>query len=429
MYFNRKLSDEEIGRLLGRSARTIRRWRRELLGREGRTPPLPERKRERQRKYPPVMFERIVELKHEVPQRSGAGIWRLLCKECPRETPSESTVRKYLAARGLSSRRTTPRQGFKQFQREKPNDLWQIDIAGVQTFRHLGKLYLFALIDDSSRFVVAAHYFPDQTARNVFRLLRDAIVEYGRPNQILADNGSQFRNVHSELEGRYERFLHSIGVEPIFARTRHPQTKGKLERWFRTVIQMFALEARVYLEKHPDTTLVEFNSMFQEWVRWYNHEKPHRELPGRCPPSQVFEDPVGIHRPLETVVDWNRWIYEAETRTVKKTNLIAYQGKLYPVPPGHAKCKVEVRRLETVIEVYHEEGLLATHVLDPGDTIPGKSPQTRIIARSGTIGYGGSHYTVSYKLAGKTVEVRETRGGRTLLVYLDGILVKEIPLK
>lgn len=68
--------------------------------------------------------------------------------------------------------------------------MWQIDIAGVQTIGHLQKLYLIAILDDCSRFIVAAKYFKIQKGVNVVQVVRDAIIAHGRPNQILADNGT-----------------------------------------------------------------------------------------------------------------------------------------------------------------------------------------------------------------------------------------------
>ena len=40
----------------------------------------------------------------------------------------------------------------------------------------------------------------------------------------------------------------------------------------------------------------------------------------------------------------------------------------------------------------------------------------------------GTHYTIDYKLARKTVEVQEVNDGKELLVYLNGLLLKRIKL-
>ena len=428
MYYNRGLTDAAIGRLLGRSARTIRRWRKTLKVKLAGGSSSQKQRRKRRRRYARKIFERILALKQEMAQRSAAAIARLVGKEFPACVISESTVRKYLAENGLSKREKPGRQGFVEFARERPNDLWQIDIAGPQYFGTLGKLYLFAVIDDFSRFVVAARYFPDESAANVFRVLQDAITEFGRPNQVLADNGRQFRNVLSSYASRYEQLLFSLDVQPIFATVDHPQTKGKLERWFGTVAATFVVEARVALGKNPDLTVGDLNQMFQEWLHWYNIEKPHRKLPGKCPPAPVYFDTPGrVFRPLETAVDWGRWTARLETRKVTKYNTISFKGKGLAIPPGHAGLRVEVRFLDGMLEVYYKDVLLATHVVDPAELADLGPSKTRRVSNAGTIGYKGTHYTVSYKLAGKIVTVREANAGTLLLVYLDGVLVKEIP--
>ena len=71
---------------------------------------------------------------------------------------------------------------------------------------------------------------------------------------------------------RYSRLLESLGIKPIFAKPYHPQTKGKLERWFGTVKQMFLIEARFHVKNNPECTLADFNQMLEDWVSWYNTE-------------------------------------------------------------------------------------------------------------------------------------------------------------
>ncbi len=206
-YYNQGLPNAQVAGALHCSVRTVCRWKRAVQHAEGEMKPRPRTRRIRQRAYGAAVFELAVRLKQELPLRSAAAIARLMQKEFPGQCPSESTIRKYLAGKGFTFKKVANRQGYVKFQRDKPNDLWQVDIAGVQSVGHLGKLYLIAILDDHARYVVAARYFTEQTGASVLKVLRDAVMAYGRPNQVLADNGTQFRSAMKEYESRYVNLL------------------------------------------------------------------------------------------------------------------------------------------------------------------------------------------------------------------------------
>ena len=430
LYYNRHLKPTKIAEMTGRSVRTIYRWLNLQKHVEVTDPQKKKPKFLRRKRYPSKVFDKIKELKEELPVRTAVLIHRNLQKVFPKMTPSISTIRKYLVAQGYSKNDLPNRKGYIVFERSKPNDLWQIDIAGVQTVGHLGKLYLVALLDDCSRFIPAAFYVRDEKTARIIALLKQAIMEYGRPNQILADNGTQFKNVIGEVNTRYTRLLKTIGVDPIFARARHPQTKGKLERWFGTVIQSFLLEARHYVKQHPDVSLSKFNDMFHEWLHWYNFEKTHRSLPQKSPPAQVYlYKTPRIYRPIEKTINWDRWMAEMFTRKVIKTNFISYEGAQLAVPPGYSGLKIDVFHYQDRIELYSQNKLLITHPLAPLSSKMKKKRTSRKIAKNGTIGYGGIHYSVNYKLRGETVNIQESNSGELLLIYLNDKLIKSIQLK
>jgi len=423
---NKGLTIEELAAHYGKSERTIYRWLSNARQKKSVVQHNSKKKRVRPRKYPPEIFSQIEKIKKELPQRSAPIVRKFLKKMYPNKTPSLSTIRKYLRDQGLTYKDRNRRKGYVKFERSKPNDLWQIDIAGVQTVGHLDKLYLIALLDDCSRYIVAAEYFKNQKGTNIIKIIRNAVMAYGRPNQILADNGTQFRNLIGELGTKYSKLLEGLDVEPIFARPRHPETKGKLERWFGTVKQMFLLEGRLKVNNNPNTTLVEFNQMFKEWVNWYNIEKPHRSLSGNCAPIKRFlETEDRIFRPLKAKVNWSRWLHEVEKRKVNKYNEIYYKSQKFHVPPGYSGTKVEVIEYEDKIEIYYREQLLISHPYNVPINIKRKK---RKITHSGTIMYLGKPYTIDYKLAGKTVEVQEINDGKNLLVYIDGVLLKTLNL-
>lgn len=419
--FNKELSIKDLASRFRKSERTIYRWLRTGIQKGCILKTALKKDIQRPKKYPQEIFNRIRELKKEVPQRSAPMIYRKLQEEFSVLHPSLSTIQKFSRKEGLVYKEKIHKKGYKKFQRDHPNDLWQIDIAGPQTIGHLRQLYLIALIDDCSRFVVAAQYFRTQQGINVIKIIRDAILSYGRPNQILSDNGTQFRNMLGKLGTKYSKLLEMMDITPIFAERNHPQTKGKLERWFETVIQMFLIEARFSVKKVPKCSLSVLNEMFQKWLTWYNTKKSHGSLPKKVPPARIFfESKDRIYRPLEFKIDWDKWLYTSEERKVTKYNTISYKGQHFDIPPGFSLSKVMVIEYDDKVEIYHKEVLIISHPYIVGGPFHKKAVNLRVIRKNGTISYKGKWYTIDYKLAGKTVEVQESNNGRTLLVYLNG---------
>jgi transposase InsO family protein len=428
LYHNRGLAIEKLAERYSISCRTVYRWLQRARLTDNTKRKTKRKKSIRRQKYPQEMYTRIVELKEEIPQRSAPMIERLLQTEFD-SIPCLSTIQKFLRNQGLVFKKKERQQGYISFQRAKPNDLWQIDIAGVQTVGHLRQIYLIALIDDCSRFVVAAEYFRTQKGVNVLKVIRDAVLSHGRPNEILADNGTQFRNVLGELGTKYTKLLEMLGIRPIFARSYHPETKGKIERWFGTVVHMFLPEARMFVTVNPKYSLKDFNQKFKKWVEWYNTKKPHWSLPHKTTPDKIyFESPDRIFRPLTVKVKWDKWLHESDQRKVTKYNTISYKGQKFEVPPGHIRAKVDVIEYEDKLELYHDDKLLITHLYDVLDHFKKNDRITRRIRINGTISYKGKDYSIDYKLGGRTVEVQEINQGKDLLVYLNGKLVKTLSL-
>ena len=72
----------------------------------------------------------------------------------------------------------------------------------------------------------------------------------------------------------FEKELNSLGIELWTSRRNHPQTNGKMEKWFDTM--------KKRLNKHPDETV-------QEFVRWYNEERIHHALSYKTP-QEVYTE-------------------------------------------------------------------------------------------------------------------------------------------
>ena len=124
---------------------------------------------------------------------------------------------------------------------------------------------LLAFIDDHSRLLVGWRW---GSGEDVFRLeaaLRSALMARGVPDAVLVDRGSAF--VSSQLL----RACAVLGVRLVHASPRAATTKGKIERFFRTVRDQFLVE----VDRRPE--LVELNRLFCAWLEVVYHRRVHSE--------------------------------------------------------------------------------------------------------------------------------------------------------
>ncbi len=124
------------------------------------------------------------------------------------------------------------------------------------------------VIDDSSRFILSGGEFDSATAENSINLMQKTIDDYGwirDIEQAITDRGSQFyankKDKNDESESSFEEFLEKNGIKHIKARVKHPQTNGKVEKWY-----------DLY-EKHRSKF-----EIFNDFVNWYNTIRFHESL-------------------------------------------------------------------------------------------------------------------------------------------------------
>lgn len=155
---------------------------------------------------------------------------------------------------------------FKDFKRPRPNHLWAYDFSILDD-----RKYLFALIDDYSRYLVDAQAFDSATTENALTLCRRAFAWHGAPFQLMTDHGVQFWNNKTDSPNTFGPALEALGVEHILAGVKHPQTNGKIERWF-----------GVFKNESP-----RFGGL-EEFLYHYNFCRPHGGIKYKKPYERYF---------------------------------------------------------------------------------------------------------------------------------------------
>jgi len=164
------------------------------------------------------------------------------------------------------------RPKYISYEADNINDQWHIDWSKDP----YSKKELLVILDDKSRFIVFAGLFDSASAENSAASLRKAIEKYGAPKELISDNGSHFKNIHTRLPN--EEMIQvekEFGVKHIFIRPHHPQSNGKIERLFGSYKGEFP---RMEYEKVTDCL---------SWMQFYNNERLHQSLDYKTP-AQVY---------------------------------------------------------------------------------------------------------------------------------------------
>ena len=122
--------------------------------------------------------------------------------------------------------------------------------------------WVLAVEDDASRALLSLIECKSPTTDQSMKGMDEAL-QYGVVRQTLSDNGSQFTCNHPDhrKDSIFEKYCVSKGIKHIRTKPKHPQSNGKVEKWF-----------DIY-ERHRDA----FSSK-EEFLHWYNHIRPHTAL-------------------------------------------------------------------------------------------------------------------------------------------------------
>jgi len=273
-------------------------------------------------------------LMKEHPRITAAEIHRtLLCNgSIHTGQVSPSTVERFVRL----SRNQEDGPGGKDMRRYEHahiNEVWYRDTMygpWLKDAEGKKRVYFIALIDDASRFIVAADLFFNDSFENLMIVIRSAVSKFGRPRLFTFDNGASYRNNQMEL------LAARIGSSVHYCEPFTPTGKSKIERWFLTVRMQYLAS----LDMRNFHSLEELRRNFAEYVARYN-QTVHSSLEGLSPQERYFKEPERFCR-LSPEQIQKDFLLETERR-VSADNVIVINKVEYKVHYRYAKQKLRLR--------------------------------------------------------------------------------------
>lgn len=182
------------------------------------------------------------------------------------------------------------------FERATAMQLWQTDITSFVLARNGTRVYLTVFLDDYSRYIVAWNLQLRQTSEFVMNTVLDGFQNYGKPEEILTDQGRQYFSWRGKSD--FQRMLDKEGIKHVVARSHHPQTVGKCERLWETVGQEFWNRVR-------PQELSDARERLKHYFNHYNHFRPHQGIDGMVPADRFFGVESEVRKILEDSIEQN----------------------------------------------------------------------------------------------------------------------------
>lgn len=217
----------------------------------------------------------IVQIRRSYPDWGAPKLQHLLRKQHPAWKMSVSTVHRILVRHELIHKNDRHSRATRKFERDEPNQLWQMDFKGPSGFRQRsGPL---SVIDDHSRYLLALKHLDSGRCEAVMGCLRHTFENHGMPEAMLMDHGTPWWNANSPWGWtELSVWLMRHGVRILLSGYRHPQTQGKVER-------MHGALHRAIRRRHADADQQQWLDAFR---REYNTLRPHEALGMETPCSR-----------------------------------------------------------------------------------------------------------------------------------------------
>lgn len=150
------------------------------------------------------------------------------------------------------------------------NQVWEIDITYIPMAR--GFMYLTAIIDVYSRYIVGWSVSNSLAAENSLNTLKQSILQHGKPGIVNSDQGSQFTcNMWVEYLKNQEIQISMDGkgraLDNIY-----------IERFWRTI-------KRDYVYLNPEKDGIDLYKGINKYIKYYNNKQCHQGIGRRTPIS------------------------------------------------------------------------------------------------------------------------------------------------
>ncbi|MFI9428153.1 IS481 family transposase [Streptomyces achromogenes] len=219
--------------------------------------------------------------------------------------PSRMTVYRILVRHGLVEPgvRRRKRSDYKRWQRDRPMQLWQMDIVGGVMLvdpvtGELTEAKVVTGVDDHSRYCVIASVVERATGRAVCTAFARALQRFGVPEEVLTDNGKQFTDRFGQGgEVLFDRICRENGIAHRLTQPASPTTTGKVERFHQTLRRELLDDCGAF------ESIEQAQAALDAWVEEYNSSRPHQALdmhsPGDrfAPVAEQERDVLGLKIP------------------------------------------------------------------------------------------------------------------------------------
>ena len=190
-----------------------------------------------------------------------------------------STVQRVLERHGVSQLPRPTRPKSRRYEKQRPGELLHLDLKFLPALRNARNDFEFAAVDDFSREAVVA-IRTEQTSDAAAAFLEHVVrtLTY-RIDAVLTDNARAFTMRfahHADRLTRFQQACAALGIRHYVLKPYAPQSNGKVERFFRTI-------ADECLNVRPLFTFAARSRAVEEFVWYYNHERPHLSLGGMTP--------------------------------------------------------------------------------------------------------------------------------------------------
>src|SRR5919109_2799613 len=225
----------------------------------------------------------VLEMRRSHPYWGARRIAFELARKGVEPAPSKSAIYRSLVRAGVIDplQRQRRKETWKRWERAAPMELWQFDVVHGFALADGTAAKALTGIDDHSRYCVSARLMLRERTQAVCDGFSSALRTYGVPAQVLTDNGKVFtgRFAQPPVEVLFDRICRENGVDHILTAPRSPTTTGKIERFHRTLRDDFNT-------RQVFRNLKTAQEALDEWVSYYNTQRPHQALGDATPESR-----------------------------------------------------------------------------------------------------------------------------------------------